>query len=214
MGGGALVEVSVSSRHTEVPEHLRRVAEDKIGRLGRFLDGMDRAEVHFTEHKNPRIVEKEICEVTLEGHGHHVRCKVAAPDGFVAVDRAVEKLEHQLHKLKTKLKRRYKGNVRPLAPADTAPAGTAPGRGAQSGMTSSPVVAGDDSGDGRATGGGLRIVKSKRFASVPMTPEDAVQRMDLLGHGFFFFTNLDTHRAAVVYRREDGDVGLIDEEEG
>jgi putative sigma-54 modulation protein len=47
-----------------------------------------------------------------------------------------------------------------------------------------------------------------------MTPEDAVSRMDLLGHGFFFFTNLDTHRAAVVYRRHDGDVGLIDEEEG
>ena len=60
--------------------------------------------------------------------------------------------------------------------------------------------------------GGLRIVKSKRFAMMPMTPEEAAQRMDLLGHGFFFFTNLDTRRAAVVYRRGDGDVGLIDED--
>src|SRR5687767_11422032 len=67
---------------------------------------MDRAEVHFSEEKNPRIQDKESCEVTLEGHGHHVRCKVSAPDGFVAIDRAVEKLEHQLHKLKTKLNRR------------------------------------------------------------------------------------------------------------
>ena len=55
-------------------------------------------------------------------------------------------------------------------------------------------------------------MKSKRFAMMPMTPEEAAQRMDLLGHGFFFFTNLDTRRAAVVYRRDDGDVGLIDED--
>ena len=55
-------------------------------------------------------------------------------------------------------------------------------------------------------------MKSKRFAMMPMTPEEAAQRMDLLGHGFFFFTNLDTRRSAVVYRRDDGDVGLIDED--
>ena len=100
------MQVTVSSRHTDVPDNLRSVAEEKIGRLDRFLDGMDRAEVHFSQERNPRITEREICEVTLEGHGHYVRCKVHAPDGFVAIDRAVAKLEHQLHKLKSKLKRR------------------------------------------------------------------------------------------------------------
>ena len=54
-------------------------------------------------------------------------------------------------------------------------------------------------------------MKSKRFALFPMTAEEAAERMDLLGHGFFFFTNAETKRAAVVYRRDDGDVGLIDE---
>ena len=54
-------------------------------------------------------------------------------------------------------------------------------------------------------------MKSKRFAMMPMTAEEAADRMELLGHGFFFFTNVDTSRAAVVYRRDDGDVGLIDE---
>jgi putative sigma-54 modulation protein len=188
------VDVTVSSRNVEVTEALRAAATEKIGRLDRFLDGMDRAEVHFSEEKNPRITDKEICEVTLEGHGHHVRCRVTAPDGFVAVDRAVEKLEHQLHKLKTKLMRRHKGNGRvdPPPPA--------------------PSSAGSSALPGAAGGGGARIVKSKRFAMMPMTPEEAVQRMELLGHGFFFFTNIDTRRAAVVYRRTDGDVGLIDEE--
>jgi putative sigma-54 modulation protein len=56
-----------------------------------------------------------------------------------------------------------------------------------------------------------KIVKVKRFAPMGMTADEAAQRMDLLGHGFFFFTNLDTGRAAVVYGREDGDIGLIDE---
>jgi len=188
------VDVTVSSRHTEVPDHLRMVAEEKIGRLSRFLDGMERAEVHFSEERNPRIADKEICEVTLHGHGYHVRCKVRAPDGFVAVDRAVEKLEHQLHKLKTKLKKRLQGNGRPL-PADA--------------LVEVPEIVEPEPEEGT---GGLRIVKAKRFAMMPMTPEEAVARMDLLGHGFFFFTNIDTHHSAVVYRRDDGDVGLIDED--
>ena len=113
------MEITVSARHTEVSERLRDAVEEKIGRLSRFLEGMDRAEVHFTEERNPRIADKEVCEVTLEGHGHHVRCKVAAPDGFAAIDAAVDKLEHQLHKLKTKLQRRHHGRPaqRPRAPA-------------------------------------------------------------------------------------------------
>ena len=55
-----------------------------------------------------------------------------------------------------------------------------------------------------------RIVKTKQFAIKPMTPEEAALQMDLLGHEFFFFTNADTSGAAVVYRRNDGNVGLID----
>jgi putative sigma-54 modulation protein len=104
----------------------------------------------------------------------------------------VAKLEHQLHKLKSKLKRRNHAAARVVAnvPADA-----------------EPVAAATTTADG-----GARIVKSKRFAMMPMTPEEAAQRMDLLGHGFFFFTNLDTRRSAVVYRRDDGDVGLIDED--
>ncbi len=106
----------MSARHTTLSPALRAAAEDKIGRLSRFLDGMDRAEVHFSEEHNPRISAKEVCEVTLEGHGHHVRCKVAAADGFAAIDLAVEKLEHQLYRLKSKLVPR-KSRRSPVEPA-------------------------------------------------------------------------------------------------
>jgi len=101
------VKITVSARHTQVSPALRAAAEEKIGRLARRASGLDRADVHFTEERNPRIADKEVCEVSLDGSGHHVRCKASAPDGFGAIDRAVEKLEQQLHKTKTKVLRRY-----------------------------------------------------------------------------------------------------------
>ena len=195
------MQVTVSRRHTEVPESLRVMAEEKIGRLGRFLDGLDHAEVHFWEHKNPRIADKEVCEVTIEGHGHHVRCKVQAPDGFQAIDKAYDKLEHQLHKLKTKLSRRQQG--RPKAHKKVDALGAV--------AVIEPEVADEVVELDAEVDDGPRIVKSKRFAIHPMSADEAAERMELIGHGFFFFTNVETSRSAVVYRRDDGNVGLIDE---
>ena len=198
------MEITVSSRHTEVSELLRESTIDKIGRLGRFVEGMDHAEVHFSEHHHRRASDKEVCEVTMVGHGHHVRCKVAAPDGFAAVDMAVEKLEHQLHKLKTKLVRRDRQHGRRGGPSDADAAATSP-EGSDGGDDG-----GDADGDGEAVGE-ARIVKSKTFRIKPMTPQEAALQMELLGHDFFFFMSADTERATVVYRRDDGDVGLIDQ---
>ncbi len=203
------MQVTVSRRNTDVSDQLRVMAEEKIGRLTRFVDGLDHAEVHFWEHKNPRIADKEVCEVTIEGRGHHVRCKVQAPDGFQAVDKAYDKLEQQLLKLKTKLANRRQGapkahkGVGALGSAiSAAELSAAVGESGADGAepTEEPIAVTD-----------MQIVKSKRFAMFPMTAEEAVERMELLGHGFFFFTNAETSRAAVVYRRDDGHVGLIDE---
>jgi putative sigma-54 modulation protein len=189
------VEITVSARHTELPEALRQATREKIGRLSRFLEGMDRADVHFSQERNPRIPEREVCEVVLEGHGHHVRCKVRAADGFTAVDKAAAKLEQQLHKLKTKLQRRNQGADRAraqAADADTAVAVATP-PDADGGHPDAP-----------------RIVKVKRHDLVPMSPDEAALQLDLLGHDFYFFTNAETGRGAVLYRRDDGDLGLID----
>jgi putative sigma-54 modulation protein len=180
------VDVSVSSRNIELTPALRSTATEKISRLSRFLDGMDRAEVHFVEERNPRIADKkDVCEVTMAGHGHHVRVKVAAADPFAAVDLAVDKLEHQLHKLKTKLVSRNHP------------------RGSRVEAARGPEL--DEDADD------ARIVKSKSFVMEPMDPEEAVLQMELLGHDFYFFHNAVTGRASVVYRRRSGDIGLIDE---
>ena len=197
------MQVTVSARHTEVPDNLRVMAEEKIGKLSRFVEGLDHAEVHFSEHKNPRIADKEVCEVTIEGHGHHVRCKVQAPDGYQAIDKAYDKLEHQLHKLKTKLTRRHQGKPKGHKKADALGAVAVLDTAEPAPEVEAPAPEPAESGP--------RIVKSKRFAIHPMTASEAAERMELIGHGFFFFTNIETSRSAVVYRRDDGDVGLIDE---
>jgi len=187
------MEITVSGRHTTVSESLRRQAEEKIGRLDKYLGGMDRAEVHFWEEKNARVDTRELCEVTMEGHGHHVRCKVAAPDGFTAVDLAVDKLERQLRKLKTKVHNRTHGRQKLELQPELVPESLLSPDGANG--YPEPVY---------------NIVKTKRFDITSMDPPEAALQMDLLNHDFYVFRNEETSNVAVVYRRDDGDIGLID----
>jgi putative sigma-54 modulation protein len=98
----AVVEIAISSRGAEPSEALASATRLKIGRLAKFLDGLELARVHYAEEKNPRIADKAVCEVVIEGHGHQVQCNVSADDSFAALDLAVEKLEHQLTKLKSR----------------------------------------------------------------------------------------------------------------
>jgi putative sigma-54 modulation protein len=199
------MRVSVSSRHTEVSEALRAAAVEKIGRLDRFLDGVDRAEVHFSEERNPRIAARVICEVTLKVHGRHVRCKVSAPDGFAAVDLAVAKLEQQLHRLKARV--RPKGStVGRRVPASVASA-PAPLDGEVEDDDGAPSMA----DDAYIVRDGTAVVKKKSFAMVPMNVDEADLQLELLDHDFFFFTDAATGRCAVLYRRHEGGLGLIEQ---
>ena len=197
------MDIAIRSRNLEVTDPLRAVVEHKLTKLERFLDGMERAEVRFTEEKNPRIAEREVCEVTVHGHGHVVRARACGTEPLVAVDRVVDKLEHQLVKLKSKLVgrshvRRAGHHNSGLVTDDGPPRHVRPLPGA---LALDDIEEPEDGG---------RIVRSKQFSFKPMTPEDAALHMDLLGHTFYFFANSETSRPAVVYRRNDGHVGLID----
>ena len=185
------MEVTVWGRNLEIPESVRAAAQEKVARLARLHDGWEQAEVHFSEERNPRIPDKEICEITLRGHGHIVRAKAASPDPLASVDRVIDKLEHQVAKLKTRLLRRSHPRRHDMAPPNGAV---------------SPALEPD--GDDEQPG--PRIVKAKTFDIKPMTPEEAALQMEMLGHTFYLFTNAETGVAAVVYRRNDGDIGLID----
>ena len=182
------MEVTVRGRNVEVTERLRTAAQEKVSRLARHHEGWDHAEVQFFEERNPRISAREVCEATLRGHGRIIRAKAASADPLASLDRVVDKLEHQIEKLKSRLMSRSHPRRQPV---DSVPVDE-----------DDDVVAGEH--------GPARIVKTKQFDIKPMTPEEAALQMDALGHDFYFFTNADTGVAAVVYRRHDGDVGLID----
>ncbi len=96
------MDISISSRNLELSESLVNATRSKVSRLSRLNGSVHRAVVHFYEERNPRISDREVCEIVLDGNGRQLHCKVSAPDGFTAVDKAVAKLEHQLHKLKTR----------------------------------------------------------------------------------------------------------------
>ena len=107
------MDVQVSGRKVQLSPALRQAVETKLGRLDRFLRGEHRAEVVFLEERNGRIADKDVCEVLIDGAGHHLRTRVAAPDPFAAIDAAVAKLEHQLQKVKTRVNGKGASRRRP-----------------------------------------------------------------------------------------------------
>lgn len=183
------MEVTVRGRNIDVTERLRTAAEEKVSRLARHHEGWEHAEIQFFEERNPRISAKEVCEATLRGHGRIIRAKAATADSLASLDRVVDKLEHQIEKLKSRLMSRTHPKHHNAAPGRPEESADAPEEGEQ---------------------GPVRIVKTKQFDIKPMTPEEAALQMEVLGHDFYLFTNADSEVAAVVYRRNDGDVGLID----
>ena len=97
------MDVVIAHGRRIVSDEVRALTEEKVGRLGHLCPGLDRAEVHFSEEHNPRIADRERCEVIIIGHGRTIRARAAAPGPLVAVDLVVEKLEHQLEKTKGRL---------------------------------------------------------------------------------------------------------------
>ena len=181
------MEVTIRGRNVEVTDRLRAATEEKVGRLSRHHDGWEQAEVQFIEERNPRISAKEVCEATLRGHGRIIRAKAASTDSLTSLDKVVDKLEHQIDKLKSRLISRTHPKHHQI--------------------DSVPVQVDDE--PEQAEHGPPRIVKTKQFDMKPMTPEEAALQMDVLGHDFYLFNNTDGV-AAVVYRRNDGDIGLIE----
>lgn len=94
------MQITMRARQVEVSESLRELIEDKLSRLARLFDGAERIEVGFCEERNPRIAEKDICDVAIYGRRGVVRAHASAGDLIAAVDAVVEKLEHRIEKVR------------------------------------------------------------------------------------------------------------------
>jgi putative sigma-54 modulation protein len=190
------MDIVVRGRNLRVPPRLRVVAREKLAKIARFTHDAGRVEVDFSELRNPRVGDNQLCEVTVHLKRHFVKAHAAAREPEAALDLVVDKVEHQVARIKEKRVSRLHQRRRGLHPAGAdLPDGEFP--------TLDDELEQEEDGE-------ARIVKVKQFAMKPMGPEEAALQMDLLGHDFFLFTNAENGRAAVLYRRRDGHLGLIE----
>ena len=174
------MRLQVKGRNLEVSDAIRSYAEQKLSKLERQLGDGARVDLELMLERNPSISSNHVAEATVWTKGPVLRAKESSHDMKASIDLLVDKLERQAQRLREK---RRRGHGR---------------HGGDTAAAASPEP------------GGPVVVKTKQFAIKPMTPEEATLQMELLGHDFFLFTNADTSASAVVYRRNDGDIGLIE----
>lgn len=190
------MDVVVRSRNRTIPPRLQALAHDKALRIARFTHDAGRVEIDFAEVRTPRIEERQLCEVTVHLKRRFLRAHAAASRAEVALDGALAKVEHQVARLKDRRVSRSHGRRGNGVSGDD-------GRGSgDAAAATDPETEPDDDVP--------RIVKTKHFVAKPMDPDEAALQMQLLGYAFFLFTNTETGHAAVLYRRNDGNLGLIE----
>ena len=183
------MDVVIRGKNVKVSESLRSAAQEHLTKLDRYANGFARAEVDFSEERNPRISENQKCEVLVHVKGHLLKAHASASEPFAALYAVCDKVEHQVKRLKDKRVDR-----------------SHPRRFRSQRIEMPPVGDEEEAEEAEPA----RIVKTKEFTIKPMTAEEALLQMDLLGHDFFLFTNSDSGRPSVIYRRNDGNFGLIE----
>ncbi|CAN5753528.1 ribosome-associated translation inhibitor RaiA [soil metagenome] len=180
---------TIRGKNLDVPTRDRNYAETKLSRLERLLDDRSEAVVELSTESHRSTDTSHSVDVTLVVNGRTLRGTASAASHRAAIDQVLDKLERQAvsHKDKPLVRRRAASRRQALA----------------------AVEADEGSSDG-SSDEQPQVVKTKRFAIEPMFEEDAVARMEELGHSFFIFVNAENEGLAVLYRRRDGDYGLIE----
>ena len=178
------MQLQVKGRNLDVTDAIRSYAEQKLAKLERQLND-PRVELELAVERNPSIAANHVAEATIWTRGPVLRAREASSDMRASIDQLVEKLERQVTRYRHQGKARRRRAARANGPAEEA----------------TPVVLDEAE---------PLIVKIKQFTVNPMTPEDAVLQLELIGHDFFVFRSADSGDVNVVYRRRDGNYGLIE----
>ena len=178
------MDIIVKGRRMDVTPAIREYAEEKVGRVAKILDSMlMSAEVELYTERNRSIEKGQVAEVTIYTKGPVIRAKEASSDLYAAIDLVSEKLERQVRKYKTKVVDRHT-------------------KGAPAPEPAPPIVP-------EVLDEEPSIVKTKTVQYKPMTADEAILQMELLGHDFFVYRDAEDGGTNVLYRRHDGDYGLI-----
>ena len=192
------MNIIVAGRNIEISDALRARVTEKVGRLANHFDQVHKAQAWLRVEPHPG--RNQVAEVTLWADGVVLRGEEASEDMYAAIDLVADKLDKQISKFRGKLIKRR----RTLAGRRKQQAAAA----AEAALRQEPTEASAPEEPGTL----VRISRRKRFEMKPMTPEDAAIQMELLGHDFYMFRNAETLETNVVYRRADGEYGLIEPE--
>ncbi|MEV5650439.1 ribosome-associated translation inhibitor RaiA [Nocardia sp. NPDC052254] len=195
-------DVVVKGRNVEVPDHFRVHVADRLSRLERFDPSIYLFDVELFHERNRR--QRKNCqrvEITVRGKGPVVRAEACADSFYGALEQAVAKLESRLRRSKDRRRVHY-GEKTPLSVAE-ATATLIDDAASPDGSESA-----DGSADAEYAGPG-HIVRTKVHSGTPISVDDALYQMELVGHDFFLFQDRETDRPSVVYRRHAFDYGLI-----
>jgi putative sigma-54 modulation protein len=184
------MQIIIKGKNVEVTDWLKQYVEKKIGKLDKYLPNIGEARVDLSVQKTKSANDSQVAQITVRSNGTILRAEERSGDMFASIDAVADKLHRQVARFKDKRVRR--------------------GRAVQNDSTTfsqeTREVAETELEDDAA------VVRVKRFMVRPMTDDEAIDQMELLGHDFFLFFNPETDSMNVVYRRKDGNYGLLQPE--
>lgn len=199
------MEIVITGRRSEVPDRFRRLAEDRLAKIGQLAPKAHRVDVELSHERNPRQSQtKERVEITVRGKGPVIRAEASAEDTAAALDLAFGKLLERLRRTRDRRKVHH-GRQTPMSVRQVSPELEA---AALDGVLPEPEPV-EGPLDGMEDEGSPMVIRTKDHTAVPMTLDQALYEMELVGHDFFLFVDADSGLPSVVYRRRGWNYGVI-----
>lgn len=189
------MQLTLKGKNVEVTDRLREYVDRKVNKLDRYLPGIHEARVELSVEKTRSSQDRQVAQLTVRSNGAILRAEERTDDMFAAIDAVVNKMHRQIARYKGKRADRWRGQ--------------GPGRGE---TELPPLETEEEVLEELAEEEERRIVRVKRFAVAPMEEDEAIEQMELLGHDFFVFFNPSLGMLNVLYRRKDGNYGLLEPE--
>ncbi|XBH22022.1 ribosome-associated translation inhibitor RaiA [Jonesiaceae bacterium BS-20] len=201
------MEIVVVGRHTEVADRFRQHAEDKLSKIEQYSPTVRRVDVEVTHENNPRLADKrERVELTVRDKGPVIRAEASADDRFGALDLALGKLQERLRRANERKHSKNRGQRKFTEPVDVRPFEPTP----EPVAPEEPVVLSEP---GQETtiqiGDSPVMIRQKLHSAQPMTLEDAIYEMEMVGHDFFLFVDKESKRPSAAYRRHGWTYGVV-----
>jgi len=181
------MELQITGKNMELTPAVRRYIERKLGKLNRHLPNIIESRVEISEEKTKSLQQHFIVRATVTGRGTRLYDEERGEDLFKAIDKVAATMTRQIEQHKGKLYEKGRGNS---------------------------FARGEFSEEVETVQPARKVIKVKRFAVKPMSVTEATEQMELLGHDFFLFFNADAEEINLLYRRKDGNYGLIEPELG